>query len=353
MAILRTHRSDANQAIAEEAARWVVELEESRPGDLAEFAAWLTASPSHVEEFLVASALWRELDHIDPERRVRVEELIALASRNVQHLEGAVEPRAAHDRTRRTRWALALVCVAASVAVLFVLLMPTGSRTYATARGEQRTFKLDDGSIVALNTQSSIEVSYSAEARTLKLLAGEALFTVEHDARRPFRVIADDAVIQAIGTQFNVYRSDAGTTVSVVEGVVEIKRIDPTASAAVPAMNHGDTHSQLNISQVTAGERVQVLAHGEVVRGPVSDLASVTAWRDRRLVFRGEPLATIAEEFNRYNTVQIHVDGELTRNRRLTGVFAADDPHSLLLFLKEDVQLDINADDRDVWIRGP
>jgi transmembrane sensor len=94
-----------------------------------------------------------------------------------------------------------------------------------------------------------------------------------------------------------------------------------------------------------------VLPRGEVVKETVTDLARVTAWRERRLVFRGDSLATIADEFNRYNRIQIHVEGERVRTKRLTGVFAADDPHSLVLFLKGDNELDVGTNERGVWIR--
>lgn len=65
---------------------------------------------------------------------------------------------------------------------------------------------LNDGSIVYLNTRSRVEEQFSRQARNVRLLEGEAMFSVEHDRARPFRMISDDTVIQAIGTQFNVYR---------------------------------------------------------------------------------------------------------------------------------------------------
>ncbi len=102
-----------------------------------------------------------------------------------------------------------------------------------TSLGEQRFFKLDDGSVLYLNTQSRVEVRYSRAARVVRLIEGEAMFTVEHDAARPFRVMAGPTVIQAVGTRFNVYRTRLSTTVSVVEGVVKIAADVPAAAAEV------------------------------------------------------------------------------------------------------------------------
>ena len=68
------------------------------------------------------------------------------------------------------------------------------------------------------------------------MLRGEALFRVHHDAGRPFRVYTDDAIVQAVGTQFDVYRRDDGTVVSVLEG-----RVDVTPAAAVASASGGGT----------------------------------------------------------------------------------------------------------------
>jgi ferric-dicitrate binding protein FerR (iron transport regulator) len=46
-----------------------------------------------------------------------------------------------------------------------------------------------------------------------------ANFKVKQDATRPFRVHVDSVVVQAIGTQFDVYRLKDQTNVAVIEGV--------------------------------------------------------------------------------------------------------------------------------------
>jgi ferric-dicitrate binding protein FerR (iron transport regulator) len=63
--------------LAEQAARWVVELEEGTLADLSELAAWLKQSPVHVEEFLLVMSTWTALDQLDPEKRVALERLLS------------------------------------------------------------------------------------------------------------------------------------------------------------------------------------------------------------------------------------------------------------------------------------
>ena len=252
-----TRPYNETQPLAEEAAHWLIELEEPGPKTLNDFGAWLRASPRHVEEFLLVSAVWKEFEGFDAERRIQIQQLIEEATRNVTRLAPEAVPPATHatssQRSRRRTLPL-VVSLAASILAGVALWFFAAPDVYATARGEQRAFKLGDGSIVYLNTQSRVEVQFSRSARNVRLLEGEAMFAVEHDAARPFRVLSDDTVIQAIGTQFNVYRSNAGTTVSVVEGIVEIsptkvepqptRSRQPTIPATVAARSAGDCRGE-------------------------------------------------------------------------------------------------------------
>lgn len=362
----RTWPHPETQPLAEEAAHWLIELEEPWPKTLNDFGAWLRASPRHVEEFLLVSAVWKEFEGFDAERRMQIQQLIdEAAAHDVTRLEPDVAGSATHaassQPSRRKTLSLAGSLAASILAgVAFWFFAATSPDVYVTSRGEQRAFKLDDGSIVYLNTQSRVEVLFSRQTRNVRLLEGEAMFTVEHDPARPFRVISDDTVIQAIGTQFNVYRSNAGTTVSVVEGIVEIS---PTEHEAQPPRSRQPATSATvaasrppiaKVERLSAGEQARVSHDGEIVKRGLPDLEQIVAWRDRTLVFRGDSLEHVATEFNRYNELQVRLEGDLVRAKRLTGVFDADDPRSLILFLRRDPSLQITEHGaHEVLIRQP
>lgn len=333
--------------LAEEAARWLIELDEPRPEVLEKFAAWLETSPRHVEEFLLASAVWKELDDVDAGRRMEIRQLVDEARTNVHRLEHsdttAALPRTPPARVRRVRLAGVAAAIALLAGAALWSILALAPEEYATSRGEQRALKLEDGSVIYLNTESRVEVRFSRAARDIRLLQGEAMFSVEHDPERPFRVMSGEALIQALGTRFNVYKSLAGTTVSVVEGLVAVA---PTAATAerTPPPGSALTAPGGPVERVAAGEQARVSRTGEIVKHDVDDLDQIVAWRERRLVFRGEPLEHVAREFNRYNAVQIRVQGATVRQRRLTATFDADDPRSLADFLRRDTSLDVQDD---------
>jgi ferric-dicitrate binding protein FerR (iron transport regulator) len=94
-------------------------------------------------------------------------------------------------------------------------------------RTADRTLTLEDGSTVELDSGSRIRIAYGGHERQVELLDGQALFRVAHDLTRPFIVHTRATNIQAIGTQFDVYKKDTGTIVTVVEGRVAVIRQGP------------------------------------------------------------------------------------------------------------------------------
>src|SRR5690606_33670485 len=96
-----------------------------------------------------------------------------------------------------------------------------------------------------------------------------------HDAERPFRVLAGPALVQAIGTQFNVRTSESGTTVSVVEGIVEVaSRAEHSDRAGGAVPNFGAPE------RLIAGEQARLSAQGEVIHHAPADIDRVVAWRE-------------------------------------------------------------------------
>jgi len=205
-------------------------------------------------------------------------------------------------------------------------------RQYGTAIGEQRSLSLADGSVIHLNTHSSVRIAFNEQARDVYLLEGQAIFKVKHDAERPFRVHVDSTVVQAIGTQFDVYRLSNRTSVAVIEGVVQII---PTVAGKIDA----DAVSKLPASsKVPAGEKIEFVSGGKPEKRTEITAEDAGAWQQRRLVFQKNTLEEIANEFNRYNRApQMRIEGAELRSRRFSGVFDADDPESFLELLALDV----------------
>ncbi|MGH7956064.1 MAG: iron-containing alcohol dehydrogenase, partial [Opitutaceae bacterium] len=76
------------------------------------------------------------------------------------------------------------------------------------------------GSVVELNVDADILVDFSPVRRAVRLVRGEAHFTVATDAARPFVVSAGGVEVRAVGTGFAVHFAPQEIAVLVTEGQV-------------------------------------------------------------------------------------------------------------------------------------
>jgi len=336
--------------LARRASRWIEELRDATPQKRSAFVAWLKESPGNVRDFLLMSMIDQSLETIDPEKSHDVESLLAAVDPTIVELP-RLPVRSARKNPRRARWgvAAAAACVLGGsvIAWFSVNHREAAWRVFETATGEQRAFELEDGSMIHLNTRSRAAIHFTARGREVRLLDGEALFRVQRDASRPFRVYTNDAVIQAVGTQFNVYAHPEGTSVAVIEGRVDIQpAISAPTPAATPRRDVSNSHAQLSISPgriVHSSEEAEITHLGEVSVRAAPDVTDAVAWQKRRLVFRQQTLEFITAQFNRYSRKQIRIESPAAANRLYTGVFDADDVDSFAQALASDPQLGVES----------
>jgi transmembrane sensor len=300
-------------------------------------------------------ALDQELGLLDAEHQHDVTALLEVASRNVVAIDGnansIIAPRVARHRNHAVRSLQGsrriVTAVAASVVLMGAVhwlgpLFGLTGQSFATGVGEQRTIALADGSIVQLNTNSRLRVNLSEKQRDIRLLNGEAIFKVHRDSARPFRVLTGDAVIQAIGTEFNVHSGTGRTNVSVLEGAV---RISTSNDQALPVGSSAQRETQL-----AAGEEASIVT-GRIIKNKAPDVSETVAWRQRRLIFRADTLGDIASEFNRYNRApQVRLNNPALAQRRYTGTFDADDPGALALLLSQEADLAIDSTENEIVV---
>ncbi|MGH8177871.1 MAG: FecR family protein [Steroidobacter sp.] len=357
-----------NSEILEQAAEWCVTLRER--GDAAaareEFAAWLCKSPEHVRAYLELAALWTDVARADVLAGLDAATLVdhAMAESNVvplgvaqrQEPQPALAPPGRRQTKRRALLAAALATLA--IAAGGWLWQAQRYPTYVATIGEQRSIVLEDGSVVELNSRSRVRVRFTERERTIDLLEGQGLFRVARAPDRPFIVRSGDVLVRAVGTEFDVYRRPAGTTVTVLEGKVDVIA---SSRALVAAPREDEQARPADASRVerrtptvqpirlAAGEQAIVSRAGTVEPKP-ANVAAATAWMQRQLVFDSAPLEEVAHEFNRYNERRLVIRDERLRGVLISGVFSSTDPAALLRFLHEQSDLEVEETDSEVHV---
>lgn len=394
--------------VLNEASEWFVDF---RVGDVdaearARFDEWLRRSPEHIRAYMEIARTYVELPSMDP-GKPDVAALIAYARSEGNVLPLNPGPRAQgphvraqaleqsssvsrqndHARPRRRRFLAAATAAIVLVIAGAVFWQSMRFPLYTTDIGERRSLTLADGSTVDLNARSSIRIEFSSSERRVELLAGQALFQVAKDKHRPFIVRSGDATVRAVGTQFDVYRKDSGTTVTVLEGRVAVysvphagvesatdsaastsldaasSRVDPqprpqtrysgnsSAGSAAPSLPQGPPDSPgAGAVFVSAGEQVTVTPDS-IVPIAHADLTSATAWTQRKLIFDGSKLSDVASEFNRYNRRQIVIEGPLS-DFHVSGIYSSTDPTSFIRFLSEQPGIKVTEGDSEIRIES-
>jgi transmembrane sensor len=326
-----TREKELSASIGEQAAlAWETfhGTEKASAGEHREFAEWIARSPVHVEAYLrVARAMSAFKSDATVWPDTPEEELIRAAKTSGGDVVTMPLAEAAHAKGRnrsvrgfRPRYALALAA-SLVLAIAVSWLSWLRPQQFETRFGEQRSVLLDDGSRVTLNTASKIEVELRKNHRIIRLVAGEALFDVAHDASRPFDVYTGESVLRAVGTRFDVDVRPGRTTVTVVEGIVSLTQ------------GLGEALPQGNTPLLKASDRVVIGAAGAGAPEHGVHLDAAISWTQRKLIFEHRPLGEVAEEFNRYNRGRIVIESEKLRAEKITGVFQSNDPDSFISFL--------------------
>lgn len=277
------------------AAEWFVARRTGfHPGLERRFQAWLSAYPTHAEDYALCEVLWEA--SCDAARR---------------------EPEPPPATAARTPWRPVLAAGLASLAAAAVVVWAYAPQTWSTHVGEQRTILLADGSLVTLNTRTRIDVRLSRHARDIELREGEAFFEVAKDTTRPFTVHTPLGQAQAVGTQFNTYLDGDRLEVTTAAGTVLVAGIAPGAGVLVTAGNRADLRS---------GASYATLAP--------ANLVAVLGWRVQRIDVDDAPLADVLKDFSRYTPTRIRAGSPDIAGLRVSAVLRVGDIAALETTLK-------------------
>lgn len=309
--------------VARRAVEWLIELQAGPMSDALrrEWTCWRAADPLHEQA-------WQRIETVNG----RLAGLSAPTTAAVAH--AALAPRAS-VRRRQAVGTLAVLFFGGGTAWTVYQRTPWREWTadLRTGVGERRSLRLDDGTRLVLNTDSAVDVRFSATERRLRLIAGEVLVDSAKDPRgRPLLVETAQGEALALGTRFTVREvvTDSGlraTQVGVFEGAVRVRPRD------------GESERDAQVLQ--AGQQARFTASAVAARSPVVE-DSAAAWVDGMLVARGMRLAAFVAELGRYSAHALSCDRAVA-DLRVSGTYPVADIDKVLETVAAILSLEVQT----------
>lgn len=183
------------------------------------------------------------------------------------------------------------------------------TNTLSTANGETYSVRLPDGTLVHLNSASTLTypTNIKAYAKRIVELRGEAFFQVAKDKAHPFLVRSANQEVEVLGTAFNItsYADDPLVKTTLLEGVINITNLTAAEGTAMRNV------------LLQPGHQAVLGASNQFVVQQV-DPNEAIAWKNGKFVFDNEDLGNIMRRLARWYNVEIVYQGDV-RQRTFTG----------------------------------
>lgn len=297
----------------QQAANWVIRLNE---GNLSEreqqqFERWKAADPRHETAFERLQGFVGRLQSLRPHQAP---------------VQAALE--AARGRRRNPAGRVLLgVLVALPVALALRVYPPSYLLAdQRTAPAQWQQVSLEDGSQLTLSGNSAVDLTFNGHQRQVRLLRGEILVQVAHDAMRPFTVVTDDGQMRALGTRFTVKREAPGTLLTMLE-------------SNVAATDAGQQHEL----QVSAGEQARITPDAVTLLGHIDPKTTQDAWQRHQLVVQDQPLPQVLDELARQYHGHVQFDRKQLADLRVSAVLPLDNPRRALQLIADGLPVRIRS----------
>jgi transmembrane sensor len=324
-------RRNKNRTSDRHVAGWVVRADGGLTEDESRRLENLMKQKQGFEDaFEKSSAAWNMLDNISPE--------LAFES-----------PDARKDRFilfrpfYRELGMVAILALSAWVVLSFTINRNPDNELYFTETRstiEPWTQRLPDGSMVRLNANTKVEVSFTPKYRRVKLLQGEAHFSVAKMPDRPFRVFAGEVRVQAVGTAFNVRLTQDEVDVLVTEGTVEVASNHIIGEPLIPDLVSEEMVRTVP-ELVTSGHRAKVLLLSSkpqlefTVSSADSEIIETSlSWQKSLLTFGGDSLDVIAATFEQKTGAKLIIADSKLHELKIGGQFPSENVKGFLQVLR-------------------
>lgn len=229
----------------------------------------------------------------------------------------------------------------------------------STARGNKVSFRLPDGTLISLNSESKIRYPkvFTGNSREI-YLKGEAFFDVKKDASHPFIIHAGKMNVKVLGTAFNVkaYPDDASSEITLIRGLVEVTlkdrpadkiTLNPTEKLIV---NYSDETAN-DIIDERNGEIKKSTALTQITNMQKQNQDTIeTSWMKNRLILKDQDFSEACSIMERWYDVDIHINNNQLKDLRFSSIFENETLEEALSALQHTEAFRYKIEGKSVYI---
>jgi len=201
---------------------------------------------------------------------------------------------------------------------------PVGNIRLATNPGMIASATLPDGTVVTLNSNSSLIYPSRFEGESRKVqLNGEAYFKVTKNKEHPFIVKTPQKVaIRVYGTQFDVeaYAKDRKVTATLVTGSI--------------AMAYAGENNKWCERKISPGEEIVYSAKKQNIQVAKAAVDVAISWKDGKLIFRNTPLNEVLNSLSKRFDVDFVIKNPKCNEGSFTGTLEKQRLDRILEYFK-------------------
>lgn len=304
--------------------------------------SWLKANPEHSVIFDEYKSTWNLMDKVKDVANINLEKEWS-KQKNFSNIENGTFISAKELAESKFQWSFSKIAAVFVVLILsaatIYYILPQFTQEKIASNTEIRQIILPDGSEVTLNINSKIKYPTKFDQKERKVhIEGEAFFDVTKNPEVPFKINTGEAVIEVLGTSFNVsaYNTYEEVEVVVTEGTVALSSLENPQNRII--LNSGAkgiyNHSNNYLLKETNSDR------------------NFLAWKTGKIVFENDSLSMVLNTISRIYNKRIILNNKDLGQCTLTVTFEKQSLESVLNVIESTLNLELIAEDETITVTG-
>ena len=304
--------------------------------------SWLKANPEHSVIFDEYKSTWNLMDKVKDVANINLEKEWS-KQKNFSNIESGKFITEEDLAKSRFQWSFSKIAAVFVVLILsaatIYYILPQFTQEKIASNTEIRQLVLPDGSEVTLNINSKIKYPTTFDKKERKVfIEGEAFFDVTRNPDAPFKITTPEAVIEVLGTSFNVSAYDTNEEVEVVvtEGTVALSSI---------------VNPENRIILESGVKGIYNHSNNYLVKKTNSDI-NFMAWKTGKIIFENDSLSKVLNTIGKIYSKHIILENKDLGKCTLTVTFEKQSLESVLNVIESTLNVELEQEDEAITVSG-